>query len=245
MAFPANNLDEKSVHLWCLSIDDYSQQVSEYEHVLSEDEKDRAARFKFEEDRRRYLVSHGALRIILGSYLKQEPQSIRFRKNEAGKPEIIGAQSDLPVTFNMSHSGAAVLVGVARNRRIGVDVEVLSSRIDIVEIAEHNFTREEIAALRMKPEDERYGSFYSLWTCKEAYLKALGCGLSGGLQSFTMSENDNDWSLSCGTGDGSPQFDQWTIRSLKLMDGYAAAIAIDGIGLDIVIVRTIRNWGNL
>ncbi len=242
-AFPADELGEKSVHLWRISLDEHSRRVSEYEHLLSVDERDRAARFRFEEDRRRFLVSHGALRTILGSYLKQAPQSILFRTSETGKPELIEVRNDPQITFNMSHSGALALVGVARNRRIGVDVEAISSKIDIDRIAEDYFTREELAALRKKPEDDRYGSFYSLWTCKEAYLKALGCGLSGGLQSFILSEKDHDWIIAGGKDDRPRQLDHWTIRSLKLMDGYAAAVAIDGTDLDIVMVGTTDRGG--
>ena len=231
MMHTANELDEKNVHLWCFSLDDCSRNVSHYEHLLSEDERARAGRFHFDEDRRRYLVAHGALRTILSSYLRREPQSILFRKSEAGKPEIIWVRSDPPITFNLSHSGAAVLVGVARDRRIGVDIEQLKTRIDVVGIAERHFTREELDTLRTKSNDDRYKSFFSLWTCKEAYLKAIGCGLSGGLRNVALSEQADRWSLSCETGDGSRRLDHWTIRSLKLKDGYAAAVAIEGTDL--------------
>jgi len=246
IAFPendANELDEKSVHLWRISIDDYSQEISEYEHLLSEDERAWAGRFHFEADRRRYLISHGVLRTILGSYLNREPKSIRFRTNEAGKPEIIGVPGEQPITFNLSHSGATVLVGVASARRIGVDIELLKSGIDVVGIAEKHFTREELDTLRSKSDDDRYRSFYSLWTCKEAYLKAIGCGLSKGLKTFTLSEKENGWAISRGTSDGQRRTDHWTIRSLRLMDGYAAAVASEGTDLDIVMAGTIPSRG--
>lgn len=239
------DINEKSVHLWCVSLDCFSTYHPDLLQCLSPVEKERATRFRFERDRKRYEISHGALRIILGSYLRRAPQSVRFEICDTGKPELLVVSGDPLIKFNMSHSGEVMILGVTKNRRIGVDVEMISHRIDIIQIAEHYFTAAEAAEIRETPAGKQRERFFTHWTCKEAYLKAIGSGLAGGLQSFSLSEKDYLWTISSKSDNSSRHLDYWTIRSMTLMDGYAAAVAIEGTGLDIRLFGTYEERGEV
>jgi 4'-phosphopantetheinyl transferase len=204
--------------------------------VLSDEERERAGRFRFEADRRRAVVAHGALRLILGERLGRDPAALGFRAGAKGKPELLRAPGDPPLEFNVSHSGDLVLIGVAVGRRIGVDVERVRDGVSIEAIAGRFFAPEEAAAIRAAPAAERAKAFSTWWTAKEAYLKALGQGLSGGLGSFTVIPGAHGWDLRRGESAKSEAPVAWTIRSLELRDGYAAAVAVEGEAVEVEVV---------
>lgn len=204
--------------------------------MLSEEERQRIGRFHFEADRRRALVARGALRFILGSHLGRAPESLRFGRSETGKPELLGDPGEPPIAFNVSHSGGLVLIGIARGRLIGVDVEQVRENVDVERIAERFFTREEAAAIRETPAAARREAFYSYWTAKEAYLKAIGSGLGGGLASFALMRRADGWVVVPGTGRVPRDGGDWSIVPLKPTDGYAAAVAVSGRGIELKVI---------
>jgi len=147
--------------------------------ALSTDELARAARFKFEGDRRRFLHAHCALRELLARAVSRRPEAIEFLTGPNGKPSLPDAYS---IPFNMSHSGEIALVaigsGLARDTEIGVDVEVMRAVSDSTALAAMNFTVQEQDELRHVAADQRDRAFLQGWTRKEACLKAVGSGLS-------------------------------------------------------------------
>jgi 4'-phosphopantetheinyl transferase len=235
MNFSLNNISGSSVHLWCVSLKGHSSDRAEYAHCLSKEEKERAGRFHFEEDRERYLISHGMLRRILASYVGKEPGSLCFMKSAMGKPELAPAPGEPMINFNLSHSAEMMLVGVSRDRRIGVDVELISPRIDLLRIAERYFTAEETAFIRAAPADQQGESFITLWTYKEAYLKAVGCGLSGGLRMNPLPEINCTEFVTKGIRGRSWLSGRWTLYSLESIPGYAAAVAVEGRDMDLCV----------
>ena len=151
----------------------------EFASFLSEEERARMARFRFSEDRRRYLAAHGALREILARHTGIDPGALRFSEGEHGKPALIGSD----IKFNLSHSGemALIAIGVARDREVGVDIEKIRADIDVLAIAQRFFTAEEAARLESLEQSERTKLFFTLWTRKEALSKARGIPLAEGL----------------------------------------------------------------
>ncbi len=234
-----HDITDTCVHLWCVSLGSYSPDGLDYWHFLSREEKDCATRFRFEKDRRRYLVSHGAMRMILGSYLRREPQDVLFEKSRTGKPALQLLPGEPPITFNMSHSGDMMILGVTKNRRIGVDVELISSRFDFYGIAETHFTAGEVAEIREASGDGAAELFFSHWTCKEAYLKAEGCGLSHELPCCSPARQESVRVLDAGLAARMWPFGSWTVCSLKPAEGYVASVVVDG-GLNDLVFVTIN-----
>jgi 4'-phosphopantetheinyl transferase len=163
----------------------------------------------------RSLVSHAALRLVLGELTGTAPQSLRFERRCGhcggaghGKPHLSN-RSDLD--FSISHSGGLALIALARGRRVGADIERVRQRTDVLAIARGSLSARERETIESWGTDaRRREAFFRCWTRKEAYLKALGVGLAGGL--------DTD-------PDAAPG---WQVRSLRAPPGYMAAVAAEG-----------------
>jgi 4'-phosphopantetheinyl transferase len=177
----ATELNDDEVHVWLIKAGaaDFSQ--NRLTASLSENEKKRASRFKFDKDRRLYTASHAALRSLLSAHLKIEAGEIRFITGANGKPALAPPLADGGLQFNLSHSHELALVAVARSKAVGVDLECIKRKFDFKEIAQRFFTAAEVTALFDLPESLQREAFFKCWTSKEAFLKAKGTGLSGQL----------------------------------------------------------------
>lgn len=145
------------------------------ESVLAPDEVERGDRFRFARDRTRFRRRRARLRLILGAHLDRSPAELRFTRNAYGKPRVDGAD----VEFSATSSGELGAVAVA-TVPVGIDVERIDPRPDDPDVARRLFAAEEIAALA-DPAD-----FFRCWSRKEAYVKAVGQGLSFPLASFAV-----------------------------------------------------------
>lgn len=154
--------------------------------MLDRDERDRAARFRLELDRREFIAAHALLRSILTYYLDQPAAAWRFWTDANGKPVLAGEMGLPEFQFNISHTRGLVAATVAFHCKLGIDVEKIDrAKVDF-SVAEKYFAPSEIAMLRRTPEPERPLWFFRLWTVKEAYLKAIGTGLGTSLDSFAV-----------------------------------------------------------
>ncbi len=177
------NLEANELHLWCTSLDPEGNHLKFLRELLSEDERERAERFKFWRDQRRYMVGRGILRLLIGRYLSVDPKSIEFQYNEFGKPYL----PDDDLKFNLAHCRDLILFGFCLNADIGVDLECIRPIADAPGIASRFFSQGENEALLDTPEEQRNEVFLSYWTLKEAYIKAVGQGLSYPLDKFEVS----------------------------------------------------------
>jgi 4'-phosphopantetheinyl transferase len=174
-------LHPDQVHVWRVRLDGVENEDDQLWKLLSRLERERAQRFHFDQHRYRFLRSHGVCRMILSRYTGIAPDELRLDTTPLGKPFLLGADL-LDLRFNLSHSGDWMMVGVACGRELGVDVELLARNIDWQSIAKDYFLTSEIKAIQsFRGEDEQTAAFFRVWTVKEAYLKAVGKGLSGGL----------------------------------------------------------------
>jgi len=155
---------------------------------LSKGEQARAARFKFDRDRRLFTVAHAALRSICATYLRTSPRTVEFAEGPYGKPKL-ASDSGTDLRFNLSHSGELALIAAALKREIGVDLECVRD-FDCDPVAERFFTALEVADLRSLRKPLQRSAFYKCWTSKEAFLKAKGTGLSGKLDEVEISSMD-------------------------------------------------------
>lgn len=177
------------IHLWCAYYEDIRgpDLETEYRRLLSPPERMRQARFHFDRDRHRFLVTRALVRTVLSRYASIHPQAWAFATNPHGRPHIANAGADCAgLTFNVSHTGGLIVLAVARAMRLGVDVEFESGRASILEIAAGSFAPDELADLQALPAALRQHRFFEYWTLKESYIKARGEGLSIPLDQFSF-----------------------------------------------------------
>lgn len=165
---------------YILPIDSYSSdEVAAFQKILSVHEKEKASRFRFLTDQISYLVTHARLRQILGQYLECEPVKLGFVYNSYGKPSLTGDYKI--IHFNLSHSSGISIIGFDTKSVIGVDVEKIDPDFDFEPIVRTHFTQDENNFIFESLERSRL-RFYTLWTRKEAFLKAVGTGIGENLE---------------------------------------------------------------
>lgn len=228
-------LGHAEVHVWRRGLARYDE-ADALVGVLSEEERLRAARFVFERDAARYIVGRASLRQILSAYLGVAPDRIGFSYGPHGKPALAFPRE--PLTFNVSHSGDLALYAVSWDRRVGVDVERARHVDDLQGLAAQVFApaeREELASL---PVDQRASAFFEGWTRKEAFIKAVGDGLSHPLHTFVVSLNPAKPARLVAVGDTPGAASGWSLHALAVDTGYSAALVAEGE----VLTPTCRTW---
>lgn len=173
------------VHLWLLDIRQFSHQLAQESlKLMSGDECERAQKFIRGKDE--YIASRWLLRKVLGQYLQQSPASLAFSRSEKGKPYI----ANNSLRFNLSHSGHWALLALGQGMELGVDIEQIRDSRDLLGIAENYYHPDEFAQLRQQDGTEQVRFFYQLWTLKEALLKAMGVGISAGMENLNFRLGD-------------------------------------------------------
>ena len=177
----------RQVHVWRVPLEVADDTLEQYTSWLSADELSRANRFHATHHTRAFIVARGTLRTLLGGYLGLHPRLVQFHYTELQKPYILHLLGASELCFNLSHSDQLALVALSRDCRVGVDVEKIRPIENLERIAEQFFSAEEAESLRQQPPLERSLAFLRCWTRKEAYIKAIGSGLSHPLSQFTVS----------------------------------------------------------
>jgi hypothetical protein len=127
------------VHIWHASLQQPLEVVQKLEAVLSEEERQRAERFRFKEHRHSFIVSRGILRDLLSRYTGIQPGHIRFKYNLAGKPFLANEEAVQDIYFNLSHAGKLVLYAFSWGRQVGIDVECVRPMEEMDRLAERIF----------------------------------------------------------------------------------------------------------
>jgi len=224
------------VEIWSAKNDVSTETLSALERTLSIEERRRRDKFKFQTYRNAYIFSQGVLRTILAQYLSAGASEIEFRINEYGKPFLSNSISTASVMFNMSHSGSVVLIAITRNHLVGVDVESIRAIDDMERIASRHFTVGERQLLNAAHSKEY--AFYTCWTRKEAFIKAVGKGLSIPLPSFDTSMPFVALGHQFAFTADSPEMLRWWLSDLQVLQGYAAAVVLQGDAHHIIY----RTW---
>jgi 4'-phosphopantetheinyl transferase len=167
-------LETGEAHVWLVSVN--SVAVCESEHIISSDERIRAERFHQLQHRTEYVIARICLRKILSKYTGIAPNLLRFKYNEYGKPFITN-QTRSNLQFSLSHSNGVALFALTLDNKIGIDIEQINSSYVGADIAAKSLTEFELAHFKTLTSVEREHFFFSCWTRKEAFSKALGKGL--------------------------------------------------------------------
>lgn len=208
-----------TVHVWRFDLD-----AEAPPDFLAADEHARADRFHFERDARRWRAGRSLLRQMLGDYLRTDPAALELQAGPFGKPCLPNSR----LRFSVSHSDAVLLLAFAWDQEVGIDVERLRDDFVPEKLAAQVFSPCEHAALSAVPPGKRHAAFLSQWTAKEAYVKALGLGLSFPLTQLTLVPiAETDCYAAEDTAQAGAPADISVYR-LPLLPGYAASLAALG-----------------
>lgn len=218
-------LQDDVVHLvWCRTSDIHDSLETALLPVLDEDERKRFGRFHFAADRRRFLVGHVLARTMLAAISGRSPETWAFRSGPHGKPEPEIHPGEPDLRMNLSHCKGLAMVGVTVSRNIGVDVEA-ASRPHALQVAGRFFAPEEVRQIEEAREAGRPHAAASIWTLKEALLKALGTGLSVPLDSFAVGFSPPRLIHEGHLGPA----DRWSLFQFPIGDDGLAAVAVERV----------------
>ena len=212
------------IHVWLAMLDRLDQDQSS--SVLSPDEQERAARFVFARDRQRFVAAHLLLRRLLARHLRTTPAEVCFSSDRNGKPTLSGYAH--PPSFNLSHSQDAVVIAISLGGEVGIDIEAIRPVAEAERIAARFFAPGEIEAFRSVALAERERAFFSCWTRKEAFVKAVGSGLRHALRSFEVTLRPGEPARIVHAGTMASEARGWTLTELPAVPGYVGALAARG-----------------
>ncbi|MDZ7269880.1 MAG: 4'-phosphopantetheinyl transferase superfamily protein [candidate division KSB1 bacterium] len=221
-------LADGEVHVWRIGLQLPPSRMEQLQAMLDAGETQRAARFYFDKDRRRFIVAHAAMRMILGAYLQLDPAGLQLGRNAYGKPELQDNRTAVAVRFNLSHSGELALFAVARDRNLGVDVEQVRPVQELLQLAQRFFTPQEVNVLRQIPAEGRLLAFFNCWTRKEAFIKANGMGLSLPLDQFEVTCAPGEPARLLRHPPAGGELAPWSLHAFTPAEGYVAALAVQG-----------------
>lgn len=214
----------EGIALYLLDLKELAAAEAKWAELLSADEQQRAARFHFARDRQHYCATRALLRSLLGAYLGASPRELIFEYSDKGKPTLT-SRHDSGLAFNVSHSGDLAMLGFAVRDKIGIDIEKIRNDFDTTAIAQRFFSAAEQDQLSCLPASQQHEAFFHCWTRKEAFIKALGEGLSHPLDQFDVSL-DPLGRVSLSTRPDPNEAERWWLQSVDAGSGYAAAFAV-------------------
>jgi 4'-phosphopantetheinyl transferase len=221
-------LSNDEIHIWSASLKQSWEDIAEHFSILSLNEQERAKRFYFEQDQNRYIAGRGMLRNFLGNYLGMEPGQIEFSYGAYGKPALANHLNVENLQFNLSHSNDVVVYTFTKDQLIGIDIEHVRPMKDMDDFAHHFFTPTEYNFIQALSKDQKQIFFFKLWTCKEAFLKANGSGLTAPLNQVEISFPNDETAILKSIGSDTAQAAHWHFKIFNPVSGYQAAIAVEG-----------------
>lgn len=194
--------------------------------ALSDDELARASSFVFDLHRNRYLAGRLALRQLLGRYLDRVPSDVRFAYSSYGKPELPGET----LRFNVAHSDDLAVIGLTEQDRLGVDVERIRDLEDVDGLACRVFSRRELDVFHALPDASKTQGFFTCWARKEAFVKAVGEGLSHPLDVFDVTLRPGEEARLLELAGSPARAAAWSLFEISPMDGWVGAVAVESAG---------------
>ena len=228
-------LTEDKVLVWVVDQAPTGINWRNYLETLSPEEQTRTEKFAFEKLQRRFVIRRVALRKLMGHCLNIAPDQINIELQENGKPILGKTHRESQIHFNLSTSEDFALIGITKRRKLGVDIEYHKRHTDYEKIAQRFFSPTEVAAFLELPEEQRLKGFYNCWTRKEAFIKAVGQGLSYPLKDFdvTLKPGESPKVLHVEGGEMS----DWKLAAFTPADDFTAAVAATGGDWELEAIR--------
>jgi 4'-phosphopantetheinyl transferase len=221
------------VDVWKCRLDILDSQVTALFKLLSGEEHVRAERLKIPEKRNQFVITRGRLRQIIAGILDSDPRDFKFEYTSHGKPFLARNWQGHELVFNVSHSYKMAIIGVALDRQLGVDIEKIQEGKDHMGMANRFFSKREQTELSATPDADRTRAFYSCWTRKEAFVKAVGDGITYGLDTFAVSVRPDDERPSLDIHGNSTNEEPWSVFNIPMNDNYMASLAVSGAAVSI------------
>jgi 4'-phosphopantetheinyl transferase len=220
------NIDLNDIHVWYLDLNLFAHKIDQLQKILCEEELRKAFQFRFEKHQNRFIITRGVLKIILSKYIDIEPEKIEFVYTQKGKPSFVTNSNEQSIEFNVSHSSDLALYAIAKETRIGIDVEKIKGNRELESIAKRFFCPREYQFISSLKDQEKEIAFYQAWTSKEAYLKATGEGLAGGLDAIELDLASKDRKIIKLKREQN-NIRNWYLYNLDINDNYIATLAVN------------------
>ncbi len=208
-----------TIEVWAFALD---ESLAAFE-TLDGLEQARLRRLRSESKRLEFLVGRSMLRRILGEHLDVRPADVRLEYGRHGKPKLRGEE----LMFNLSHSGNCAIVAIGADGRVGVDIEHRRPRRPFRELSRRFFAEAEDRWLAALPGADRADGFYRVWTLKEAYLKAIGTGLTFSSRGFGLDMAQTPPRLRATDYPGDEPH-RWRFETPEMAGTYVAALCWEG-----------------
>lgn len=221
-------LESGEIHVWRISLAGQSGEEILLKDLLSSPEHEQAARFHFAHDQRRFIIRRAVLRQLLAACMGTIPLNVRFELGSRGKPVVAGESGVGGLRFNCSHSADWALIALARGIELGVDLEQHRPLTEAEDIAKNYFSAVEISELAGLPPALKTAGFYNGWSRKEAFIKAVGRGLSYPLNRFTVSLSPDKPAALLAVADDHAALKKWSMVSLEVIPDFSAALVFEG-----------------
>lgn len=215
------------VHVWHVDLAAMTPGEKRWHKILSSDELEREERFSSQRSRHTFTTTRAILRIICSAYVNAEPEALIFSYSDQRKPFLRSPHAGWSLEFNVSHSCNLALLAFAQARVVGVDVEHIGRDLDHEALAKRFFSPNEQLELNALPASERHLAFLRGWARKEAYLKAIGTGLTNRLNELDFSlkpENENAALSRAGIFEAR----EFYLRDIPAGEGYVATLCVQG-----------------
>lgn len=214
-------LTAETIHLWQVHFPYFYPTVNDLKLLLNGPEQQRAARFLFDKHRLPYIVAQAHLRMILSQYLAITPASLEFHFGAYGKPYL----NNSALQFNMSHSNEYALYAIALDQEIGIDIEFQRERTFAEGIVASQFSALESAQYQKLVAAHKFASFYKGWSCKEAFIKAIGMGLAFPLKDFSVDMDPRHPAKLIEIKPNTFVAEQWHLHLIEGPKNYSCALA--------------------
>ena len=221
---------QKEAHIWLAIPDNIKDSgiIAGFLSLLSTEEINKHNRFHFSEDRHLYLVSHALVRNVLAKYLEKQPADLKFHYSENGKPEVLLNKNDPIIRFNLSHTPGLAACIVTINDDCGIDAETIVNKTASLDIARSMFSDSEFEHLKSLNGRSYLEEFFTRWTLREAYVKALGQGIDYPINKLLFNRtNDRDIDVSF-QGERGDACQNWQFQIIRPTPNHIVTTAIKG-----------------
>lgn len=231
-ALTSIQLHPGQLHIWFLTVKE-SSLIQEAWSFLYSEEVSRATELTKEKSKKYYIVSYGIRRKLLSHYLGISPDALIFQTNAHGKPSLnynamvqekTSFSTDIPVHFNISHSGEYAVFLFSLDSPVGIDIQQMYPSSYKEKIIKRMFHPDEQILFSTLTQEENTNLFYRFWTIREAFLKALGYGFSMPSDTFCIERgksSENYYKITKSLED----YSLWRIKSIPAPENYMCSIA--------------------
>lgn len=230
-------LPQDEVHLRVAALDAWPHLVDRGCALLSPEEQATARAYLFPKHRARYIAARAFLRTVLAAYLGIGPEAVRLARGPTGKPTLGSGSAGVDVRFNLSHSKGCAVCAVARGREVGVDVERVRPFRDPTRIVERVLSPGELDVYRALAPEVRDAALLRVWTCKEAYLKATGEGITRPLREVEVVLDPRRPAALLAVGGSREAAVRWAMHEAAPAPGFMCAVVVEGPSCRLVILQ--------